>query len=46
LGADDLIEEHLGAAAGTTWLSSCDTLMGIGRENPNNQQESFLHDPS
>src|SRR5882762_1018739 len=36
----DLIEEHLGPLREQLGIS-CDTLMGIGRENPNNQQESF-----
>ncbi|HWX91418.1 MAG TPA: alpha-glucan family phosphorylase [Terriglobales bacterium] len=35
-----LIEEHLGPLREQLGISG-DTLMGIGRENPNNQQESF-----
>ena len=36
----DLIEEHLGPLREQLGISG-DTLMGIGRENPNNRQESF-----
>ncbi len=36
----DLIEEHLGPLRDKLGIS-CDTLMGTGRENPNNPQESF-----
>jgi starch phosphorylase len=36
----DLIEEHLGPLREQLGISG-DTLMGIGRENPNNLQESF-----
>ena len=36
----DLIEEHLGPLREQLGISN-DTLMGLGRENPNNQQESF-----
>jgi glycogen phosphorylase len=36
----DLIEEHLGPLREQLGVST-DTLMGLGRENPNNHQESF-----
>jgi glycogen phosphorylase len=38
--AADLIEEHLGPLRDKLGIS-CETLMATGRENPNNQQESF-----
>ncbi len=39
----ELIEEHLGPLRETLGLSH-DSLMGLGRENPNDYQEGFSHD--
>jgi glycogen phosphorylase len=36
----EMIEEHLGPLRDQLGISS-ETLMGVGRENPNNQQETF-----